>query len=264
MRLRWSLAVTAALLSLAALQVRSAQADNPWDRPGTHAGDEITGPDGGKMVWVSPGEFDMGQQGVATPVHHVRITRGFWLGKCDVTNAQYQKYCQDVGAEFPKGSDQGDNHPVVLVNWTEAVAYCKHYGLALPTEAQWEYAARGPEGRDYPWGDAWDEHKCCNDTNKGPKGKTFPVGSFPEGASWCGALDMAGEVLQWCRDYDVGYAKSPVDDPQGRDNNQFRMDRGGWWWGDAESCRSACRDGNPLMFRSPCLGFRCSRTPEAK
>ena len=94
-----------------------------------------------------------------------------------------------------------ENHPVVMVTWcTARAAYCDHYGLRLPTEAEWEYAARGTEGRDYPWGNTWDENKCVNWYNRGPGYDantgpgTMAVGSIPAGDSWCGASDMAGNV----------------------------------------------------------------------
>ncbi len=216
---RWALA----LFVIAATGVACAGDDaNPWEHPGTTAGEEIIGPDGGTMVWVLPGQFKMGCDDVDAeddekPVHLVKITKGFWLGKCEVTNAQYRKFCEATGREFPSGSDQGDDHPVVKVTWFDAIAYCEHYGLWLPTEAKWEYAAAGPESRKYPWGDDWDGKKCCYQNNKGPGGTTFPVGSFPEGASWCGALDMAGNVWEWCADRygNKYYAQSPESDPQG-------------------------------------------------
>jgi formylglycine-generating enzyme required for sulfatase activity len=240
----------------------------PWEVPGTKVGDEIVGPDGGTMVWVPAGSFMMGEEdiGNAVTVHQVRITKGFWLGKCTVTNAQYQRYGQAAGVDFPKDSNQGDKHPVVDVSWLDATAYCLRYGLSLPTEAQWEYAARGPEGRKWPWGKQWDEDKCCNIGNPGPKWKTFPVGSFPAGASWCGALDMAGKVFQWCKEWYDGpdckyYANSPAEDPPGPDAGTARVLRGGAWYCDADNCRSAFRFNDDPSNGYVGYGFRCSRTP---
>jgi formylglycine-generating enzyme required for sulfatase activity len=278
--------IAGAVLSLVAVVGPSiAQDAKPWQKPGTKVGDEIIGPDGGKLVWVPAGEFIMGstQADVDSvvnklnvsarwlsdekPAHRVRITRGFWLGKCTVTNAQYRQYCQDTRVTFPKKSDQGDNHPVEYVSWNDAVAYCKQYGLNLPTEAQWEYAARGSENRIYPWSNEWDPKKCCNKQNKGLGGQTFPVGSFPEGASWCGALDMAGNVFQWCTDWYSGgyYAKSPDTDPPGPDKGDHipglgpcRALRGGSWRDGASYCRCAYRDCYDPAYR---YGFRYSFTP---
>jgi formylglycine-generating enzyme required for sulfatase activity len=240
-----------------------AQDAKPWERQGTKAGEEIVGPDGGKMIWVPAGGFDMGSEDCAVLVHTVQISKGFWLGKCTVTNAQYRQYCQASKTEFPTQSDQGDDHPVIYVSWDDAKKYCHRFGLQLPTEAQWEYAARGPEGRKYPWGDNWDKSKCCNDANKGPKGQTFPVGSFPQGASWCGALDMAGNVWQWCSDWYDGeyYARSPAGDPPGPDTGLDRVLRGGGWTCDADHCRSAFRYDFDPEHGYVTVGFRCAKIP---
>jgi len=235
--------------------------------PGSRAGEETAGPDGGVYVWVPPGEFMMGSgdgDPDEKPVHKMRITKGFWLAKHEVTNAQYRAFCEATGKAFPKDSDQGDDHPVVYVSWRDARAYCDHYGLALPTEAQWEYAARGPEGHEYPWGDEWDRKKCCNRDNQGPGGRTFPVGSFSLGASWCGALDMAGNVQEWCSDrYDESYyANSPEPDPMGPVTGFSRVLRGGSWSIYDDDRRSANRDFNsPDYTNYGGLGFRCARTP---
>jgi formylglycine-generating enzyme required for sulfatase activity len=246
-------------------------AQKALDQPGTKVGDTATGPDGGTYVWVPAGEFDMGAEDLgdwAKPVHHVRITKGFWLGKCTVTLGQWKAYCEKVGIKM-EASAPGDNHPVVNVNWDDAVAYCKHYGLSLPTEAQWEYAARGPEGREYPWGNEWEPKKCCSGENTGPKWTTFPVGSFPEGASWCGALDMAGNVWQWCKDWfdSKYYANSPDTDPPGPSagedfwGRQYRALRGGSWIHGATVCRGSCRIYVDPSARVPDNGLRASRTP---
>lgn len=228
---------------------------------GTRAGEEWTGPDGGTYVWVPPGEFAMGSEDGYSderPVHRVRITRGFWLGKHEVTNARYRRYCEATGKTFPTDSDQGDDHPVVFVSWDDAKAYCGHYGLSLPTEAQWEYAARGWDLK-YPWGNEWDARKCCNTDNKGPGGQTFPVGSFPEGVSWCGALDMAGNVEEWCADWRGPYTVESADDPTGPATGSYRLVRGGSWVINGD-CRTVSRRSADPIVRHDGLGFRCCRT----
>jgi len=187
----------------AILLLRCAVGLDDWPIPGSgDPGYKTTGADGQTLVWVPSGSFMMGGTVFPheQPIHEVTI-EGFWIGQCEVTNAQYQVFCTATGRTFPLGSDQGDDHPVVDVSWDDAKAYCDHYGYALPTEAQWEYAARGPASSAYPWGDAWDLSRCCNYDNKGPGGRTYPVGSFPTGVSWCGALDMAGNVWEWCADW---------------------------------------------------------------
>lgn len=236
---------------------------SPWTRQGTKVGEEITGPDGGTMVWVPAGEFSMGDDDLGWKTHRVRISKGFWLARCTVTNAQYRRYCQETGARFPKSSDQVDDHPVVYVSWTKSRAYCQYYGLDLPMDAQWEYAARGPDARKYPWGDQWDRSMCCTAEKRGPSGKTFAVGSFPLGASWCGALDMAGNVWQWCRDWYSAeyYANLPDTDPPGPDGGDYRVLRGGSWSQVADFCLSAYRDHIGPARRDDTIGFRCSKTP---
>jgi formylglycine-generating enzyme required for sulfatase activity len=258
----------------------------PWTREGTAAGQEIIGPDGGTYVWVPAGEFTMGtadEEAAAAvkklgamelrlknerPAHKVRITRGFWLGKCEVTAAQFARFVTLYGREADKDnhpllhrSDAAldvrgmgwrfrarapagrGKHPVVEVTWYGAKTYCGYYGLALPTEAEWEYAARGQEGRVFPWGNEWEARNCCNAANRGPEGTTFAVGSAPAGASWCGALDMAGNAWECCADwYDGGYyAKSPAEDPPGPATGGARVLRGGSCVDLPDHCRSADR-----------------------
>lgn len=247
---RIQLLVAVLLFAIATACQAEDQKPKPWQNPGTQVGQEIIGPDGGKMVWVPAGEFMMGSNDGGTdeqPVHRVRITKGFWLGKYEVTIAQWLHYCRVakvlLTAEIIVPCT---DHPMSGVNWTDYVAYCRFYGLSMPTEAQWEYAARGPEERTYPWGDQWDSARCCNDETKTAEGFTCPVGSFPNGASWCGALDMAGNLSEWCSDWyaEDYYANSSQDDPKGPTTGTERVQRGGYCWGDADECRSARRFGD--------------------
>jgi len=231
--------------------------------PGLQPIDEMVGPDGQTLVWVPAGSFMMGSNSYSNeqPIHRVTLD-GFWIGKHEVTNAQYQAFCNATGRTFPSGSNQGDDHPVAYVNWYDAQAYCDYYGYALPTEAQWEYAARGPAVPVYPWGDTWDLRKCCNWDNRGPGGRTHPVGSFPAGASWCGALDMAGNVREWCKDwYSSSYYQiSPELNPRGPESGTYRVVRGGSCYDvDPRSLRAASRDIGVPSHRRDRGGFRCSR-----
>ncbi len=267
--------------------------------------------DGAEMAWVPPGRFRMGTSSEEIelvwkengwdpdwkqytheeqPAHQVVLTHGLWLYRETVTNGQYGRFLAATGHrpgdQWGECKDQ-TNLPVVLVTWDDAGAYAAWAGGALPTEAQWEWSARGAEGRLYPWGNQWDRERCNGAEywakaplkDGGSWGTWFlglegsglsqvlehlrPVGSFPGGASWCGALDMAGNVWQWCADwYDEGYyARSPGDDPPGPARGTKRLLRGGSWNNGPEECRSAKRHRQtPGAMASNC-GFRCARTP---
>jgi len=260
-------------------QPAPAPTGNPWERPGTHAGQEMVGPAGIILVWVPGGSFVMGSTDAdiqyaideldangdwmddEQPAHRVELS-GFWIGKTEVTVGQWQS----VMGSAP-GDQAGDDHPVVNVSWEDCVEFCEKAGLELPTEAQWEYAARGPDGRRYPWGDEWEEDRLCWRKNQGPGGRTFPVGtfpvgSFPSGASWCGALDMVGNVSEWCADwYDANYyASSPARDAAGPSGGTRRVVRGGSWDHYANLCRAAIRGYYDPAGRSNSVGFRAARS----
>ncbi len=246
---------------------------------GAKLGEERTNPlDGAAMVWVPAGEFLMGNtdnegESNERPQHRVYLD-GYWIYKYEVTVAQYRAFCAATGwalPPFPSGhSWKGkagwadpalQNHPIVNVTWHDATAYAAWAGAQLPTEAQWEKAARGTEGRIYPWGNAWDLAKCANDANSDSKGiSTWPVGSFPAGVSWCGAHDMAGNVWEWCADwYDAGYYKTaPTRNPTGPATGTYRVLRGGSWDDGIEyGCRGACRSYNDPGYWGYGFGFRC-------
>ena len=242
------------LLLMAQGQAGSAE---PWERPGSHVGQEITDPHGLKLVWVPGGRFRMGSNEYSDekPVHEVALD-GFWIGKTEVTVRQWRA----VMGSVPGGNTVGDSHPVVNVTWNDCQEFCRKVGLSLPTEAQWEYAARGPESRRYPWGNEWDKSKCCHWENTGKDGGTFPVGSFPQGASWCGALDMVGNVWEWCADwYQADYYKSaPSRNASGPSSGRYRVFRGGSWFDDGFGCRGAVRVSGVPVFSLGGLGFRVS------
>jgi len=132
---------------------------------------------------------------------------GYWIYKYEVTVAQYRKFCNETGSNMPEAPSWGwqDDHPIVHVSWDNATAYTQWAGVRLPTEAQWEKAARGTDGRAYPWGNEWDATKCANSVGQ-RLSSTKPIGSYPSDTSPYGALDMAGNVWEWCADwYDGNY-----------------------------------------------------------
>ncbi|KAF0106561.1 MAG: hypothetical protein FD146_2469 [Anaerolineaceae bacterium] len=164
------------------------------------------------------------------------------------------------------------NLPVVGVSWFEAEAYCNWLkaltgkGYRLPTEAEWEKAARGPKGNLWPWGNAWDVEKCNNGEEKGRLEQTSSVGMYPHGESPCGALDMAGNVWEWCTDWHAEdtYEKragSSVVNPRGPETGTWRVGRGGSWLFDRSYARCACRSRFIPVDFSDFIGFRLVLSP---
>jgi len=173
------------------------------------------------------------------------------------------------------GSEAQDDHPVVQVSWDDAAAYCAWVGGGLPTEAQWEKACRGTDARVYPWGNEFDERRMnycdaqCPVTrwNHDPTfddgyAYSSPVGSYPEGASPYGALDMAGNIWEWTADrYDNRYyASSPYENPQGPETGGERVQHGGAWYDAGRAGWLTCtiRHATPPRNRADDLGFRCA------
>jgi serine/threonine-protein kinase len=193
------------------------------------------------------------------PLHAVQLA-GFWIGTTEVTVGQWRA----VMGEPSGRNDQGDDHPVADVSWLECQAFCSRSGLQLPTEAEWEYAARGTDGYTYPWGNAWAAALCQSWEDRHGHERTLPVGALPSGRSWCGALDMAGNVFEWCRDwYDESFYASPAataPDPECTNGGSGRrVLRGGCWGSSPDNCRTTVRSRAKPDFRNGGIGFRVSR-----
>jgi formylglycine-generating enzyme required for sulfatase activity len=222
--------------------------------------------DGAEMIHIPPGEFLMGTTDAEVEVllrQYPNWTRemfedeqpqrrvyldGYSIYRTPVTVAQYRAFCRQNTREMPPEPDWGwqDDHPIVNVTWHEAVDYCAWAGVRLPTEAEWEKAARGTDGRRYPWGDEWDSARChCSKRERHDAGSTAPVGSYPQGASPYGVLDMAGNVIDWCADwYDRNsYQNAPDRNPTGPSSGEYRVLRGGTWlFNDPLDLRCAVKD----------------------
>lgn len=230
--------------------------------------------DGAELVWIPAGEFLRGSptgKGAADERPQKKIyLDGYWIYKTPVTLAQYKKFCETAGKKFEPTWGQGmhaepkgdDGTYAAQMSWYEADTYAKAMGAALPTEAQWEKAARGTDGRDYPWGNEWDPKKCVSmeETLYKFSSGFRPVGSYPAGASPYGVLDMAGNVWEWVADWYDGeyYGTAPDKNPAGPALGTHKVLRGGCSLYDERLSRSAARFINPPHVRDwTCTGFRC-------
>ncbi|NKB81750.1 MAG: SUMF1/EgtB/PvdO family nonheme iron enzyme [Nitrospirales bacterium] len=234
---------------------------------------EITSQDDASMVLVPAGKFTMGSNKGnedERPPHKVELD-AFYIDQYEVTTARYGKFFQTTGRNKPKyWTDtvlvrQGDR-PVVGVTWHDAEAYCQWAGKRLPTEAEWEKAARGPDERTYPWGDNSPSGEKANygrsyDSNFYST-RLEPVGSYEAGKSPYGVYDMAGSVWEWVADWygKEYYAKSPWKKPKGPSSGPGKVIRGGSWDHTEGGIRSAFRRMFSPDYRISYLGFRCAKT----
>lgn len=238
---------------------------------------EITDDFGIPMALVPEGEFMMGSEKGnpgEKPVHQVYLD-AFYMDIYEVTNFAYKK-CVDDGVCVPPrdtssstrvnyyADSEFDNYPVVNVDWNQANTYCEWRGASLPTEAQWEKAARGTDERTYPWGEGLD----CTKANywgkeNGCAGDTSQVGSYENGKSPYGIYDLIGNVWEWVADWHYGpyYRGSPASNPLGPDSGESKGVRGGTWNHNELFVNSFIR--MPLFpdKYNYVLGFRCVRTP---
>lgn len=223
---------------------------------------------------IPAGEFKMGDnfnEGFPweRPVHTVYLDT-YYISKYEVTFDQYDKYCEETGKGRPydEGWGQG-TRPVINVSWIDARGFCDWLSektgknIHLPTEAQWEKAARGTDQRRYPWGNG--EPSCSRINYRYCNGKTMPVGSYPSGVSPYGIHDMAGNVWEWCSDWYSSsyYSSSPYKNPTGPSHGSgrvLRVLRGGGLYNLAPSCRASLRvgEGQAQYWRG--WGFRLARS----
>lgn len=223
------------------------------------------------MVLVPAGEFMMGSTDGdpdEKPAHRIRVD-GFYMDKYEVTVKQYAEFLREEGGDRPSdwqtmSKTANQNRPVMGVDWAEAARYCKWAGKRLPTEAEWEKAARGTDGRLYPWGNDPPTPLHANYGKKewGNHEALEPVGKLENGKSPYGIYDMAGNVWEWVSDwYDNDYYKqSPSENPTGPSTGGFKVIRGGSWNTSARNLRAADRYFDPPSFRSQYVpGFRCAK-----
>ena len=242
--------------------------------------------DGMTLVYIPEGQYMIGSLDSdpyawinEKPQHKVDLS-SYWMDKTLVTNAMYA-ICVQEGAcpehkmdiSYTRDSYYGDvefdKYPVIYVTWDEAQTYCAWAGRKLPTEAQWEVAARGTDGRKYPWGNSPPSCSLLNYTvtlsmNFGLSntctGDTTAVGKYPQGASPYGLLDMAGNVWEWVTDWlGSNYLVEPHENPLGPTTGELRVIRGGFYFDDAKYVRATMRTGHDPNDATDYIGFRCAR-----
>jgi sulfatase modifying factor 1 len=263
-----------------------------------------------EMVLIPAGEFLMGSPEDGLSFDDERPQRlvyvaSFWIDRYEVTNSQYKQFVDRAGYPPPShltpqfnlwkeaaplpGSER---HPVVNISWHDAVAYCRWQEKRLPTEAEWEKAARGTDGRRYPWGMDWDLFHSNSasywagrtiEFKDGAAWKTFwvagdgarvshehglngevltlPIGTFPQGASPYGVLDMIGNAAEWVQDWyePYSYLNAPLSDPQGPQGQLLKVVRGGSWLKPARNLRVSDRDYAMPTDHATGIGFRCAQ-----
>jgi formylglycine-generating enzyme required for sulfatase activity len=237
---------------------------------------QVSPVDGMVQVYIPSGQFWMGsletEAGAGKeekPQHPVYLSV-YWIDQIEVTNAMYLRCVREGVCRPPKESGSSTrpayfdepgfgNYPVIYVSWGDADTYCRWAGRRLPSEAEWEKAARGSDGQTYPWGEDPPGPGRANFNNQ--VGDTRAVGSYSAGASPYGALDMSGNVAEWVADwYDPDYYPvSPASNPTGPESGDFRVLRGGSWFNMARAMRAAFRLSNYPDLQSDTLGFRCAR-----
>jgi serine/threonine-protein kinase len=222
------------------------------------------------LLYVPLGPFPMGSEDGYSderPVHMVDLP-AFWVDQTEVTNGIYALCVQAGICARPRrnssnlidnyyGFEQHVDYPVIFISWQDASNYCAWVGRRLPTEAEWEKAARGTDERPYPWGSTSPDGTLVNFDHI--LNDVTRTGSYPAGASPYGALDMAGNVLEWTADWYGGdyYAASPEFDPPGPDTGEHRVIRGGSWTGNASGVRSTHRFIHAPDSPAFDIGFRC-------
>jgi formylglycine-generating enzyme required for sulfatase activity len=218
-----------------------------------------------ETVLIPAGPFIMGSANEDERPPHEVFVEAYEIDKFEVANDEFQRFVDETGYAT-EGEQAGEEdswrawaqdkprHPVVKVTFGDARAYCEWAGKRLPTEAEWEKAARGTEQLVYPWGNEWDPDGA-NTKESGYRGTTA-VGSFPQGASPYGAMDMAGNVAEWTTDWFKAYPGGDFASPYF--GEQYRVIRGGGWFTEQELVRTTERSASSEDLRNDDVGFRCA------
>jgi formylglycine-generating enzyme required for sulfatase activity len=258
--LAWTFLSSAIHVSLSQPAIPPSGTSSQATAPGKVSDKTAEVPEG--MVLVPAGPFIMGSNnngglnaGDADPQQMVTLP-AFYIDKTEVTNAEYKQYCDATGYPVPphwKNGTYAEGYarvPVTWVNWWEAQAYAAWKGKRLPTEAEWEKAARGADGRVYPWGNSWNLQNVVANADD-----PHPVGSKPDGASPYGALDMSGNVFEWTSDWYMAYSNSTVKIAQF--GTTYKIIRGGAFSSSNGTASTYFRGVTRPEARSEWVGFRC-------
>lgn len=242
---------------------------------------EVKGKDGAPMVLIPEGPFPMGvphgdrDGGRDEYPRHDVLVNNFYIDKFELTNSRYLEFVKATNHRIPQNPKnatrnlwQGDtiteslaDRPVINVDWADANAYCQWAGKRLPTEAEWEKAAKGTADRRFPWGNVEPTNKHLNFNQQWIGEKTLmPVGSYELGKSPFGVYDMAGNVWEWVNDwYDAKYyEKSPAKNPTGPESGTKRVLRGSGWQNETPTVRIFTRVDSDPTIRNESTGFRCA------
>jgi len=217
---------------------------------------------GREMIYIPGGTFVMGDD--ATGTFTVTL-KPYLIGKCEITNAEYRQFAKLFGLAFPVPYAY-DQLPVVNLDWETCDAFAVWAGGRLPTEAEWEFAARSDDGREFPWGNEWDAHlangnddippPAVPDGSKDGFTHLAPVGLYPSGASPFGVMDMAGNVWEWVADWHGEYPDEAVTDYKGPASGVRKVLRGGSYRTNRLNLRTFHRAYLPPTGRKPDVGFR--------
>ncbi|MBI5942822.1 MAG: SUMF1/EgtB/PvdO family nonheme iron enzyme [Chloroflexi bacterium] len=247
-----------------------APTETPFVAPTIGVGSTIKGDDGMTLRYVPAGEFTMGSDIKADeqPIHAVTLD-AYWIDQTEVTNSMYAQCVKANVCRPPRKATSNTreiyfynpafaNYPVISVSWNDANEYCSWAGRRLPTEAEWEKAARGTDGRAYPWGNVEPFSNFLNLEIP----DTAEVGAYPDGASVYGIMDMSGNVWEWVADWyaEDYYQSSPASNPLGPESGELRVLRGGSWYSLDHNVRTSQRYMNGPRFNLPSIGFRCAES----
>ena len=224
--------------------------------------------DRSNMIKIPAGTFEMGAQNAEPdefPPHKVEL-RGLLIDKSEVTVGDYQRcvsarVCRPAALNAEARAVLTPQHPIAGVSWYDAVKYCEWIGKRLPTEAEWEYAARSPRGGKFPWDGPFDGSRLNLRGDGDGYPRTAPVGSFPTGKSGHGVLDLAGNVAEWTADWyeTIWYQKTPAVNPKGPEGSTgSRSVRGGSWADTDYNVRTTVRQGVDPNLSNDSIGFRCA------